>query len=313
MARWRHLLSALMCAALLLAPVLAEARAGASARAGGTSSYSSQGSLGSRTWGNNGAAPVERSMTAPGQSSSGAFGRSPGFMQSHPFLTGMAGAFFGSWLGSLLFPHWGFGMGFGSVFGSLFSWILIIIGISVLFRLFRRGGVAPLTMPHFGGGMGSGGMSGFGLGSGTGAAPASRDLAVSETDYTAFEAILKAVQGAWSKGDLRELGHYVTPEMLSYFSEELAGNASQGLANRVEQIELVNGDVRESWDEGRLHYATCLLRWRALDYTVRTDRQPGEPGWVVEGDAQRPSEAQEMWTFARSPGGHWLLSAIQQM
>jgi hypothetical protein len=311
MARWRNLLSALMCVAMLLAPALAEARAGASARSGGGSSYSSQGSLGSRTWGNNGAAPVERSMSQPpGTSGSGAFGRSPGFMQNHPYLTGMAGAFFGSWLGSLLFPHWGFGMGLGGVFGSLFSWIVIIIGISMLFRLFRRG-ATPLTVPHFGGGIASHGMPGFG--GGAGAAPASRDLAVSETDYTAFEAILKAVQGAWSKGDLRELGHYLTPEMLSYFSEELAGNASRGLANRVEQIELINGDVRESWDEGRLHYATCLLRWRGLDYTVRIDRQPGEPGWLVDGDAQRPSEAQEMWTFARSPGGHWLLSAIQQV
>jgi predicted lipid-binding transport protein (Tim44 family) len=152
----------------------------------------------------------------------------------------------------------------------------------------------------------------FGFG-GVAATPASRDLAVSAADYTAFEAILKAVQGAWSKGDLRELGHYVTPEMLSYFSEELAANASQGVTNHVEQIELVNGDVRESWDEGRLHYATCLLRWRGLDYTVRTDRKPGEPGWVVDGDPQRPSDAQEMWTFARTPGGHWLLSAVQQV
>jgi hypothetical protein len=310
MARWRNLLSALICAALLLAPALAEARAGGSARSGGAMDYSSQGSLGSRSWGNNGGAPLERSMTPPGQSGS-SFGRSPGFMQGHPFLTGLAGAFFGSWLGSLLFPHWGFGMGLGGVFGSLFSWILIIIVISMVFRLFRRGST-PLTMPHFGGGMSSGGMSGFGFGGGA-PAPSTRDLAVSETDYAAFEAILKAVQGAWSKGDLRELGHYVTPEMLSYFSEELAGNASQGVANHVEQVDLVNGDVRESWDEGRLHYATCLLRWRALDYTVRTDRQPDEPGWIVEGDAQRPSEAQEMWTFARSPGGHWLLSAIQQV
>jgi Tim44-like domain len=312
MANWRNLLASLICAALLLAPAIAEARAGGSYSAGGAGRYSSQGSLGSRTYGNNGAQPVERSMTSPAQNGSAAFGRSPGFMQSHPFITGLAGAFFGSWLGSLLFPHWGFGMGFGGVFGSLFMWILIIVGISMVFRLFRRG-ASPLTMPRIDGGMRSGELPpGFGFGGGA-ATPASRDLAVSATDYTAFEAILKAVQGAWSKGDLRELGHYVTPEMLSYFSEELAANASQGVTNHVEQIELVNGDVRQSWDEGRLHYATCLLRWRGLDYTVRTDRKPGEPGWVVDGDPQRPSDAQEMWTFARTPGGHWLLSAIQQV
>jgi predicted lipid-binding transport protein (Tim44 family) len=71
--------------------------------------------------------------------------------------------------------------------------------------------------------------------------------------------------------------------------------------------------VREAWDEGNLQYATALMQWRANDYTTRADRKPGEPGYVVEGDPQRPSDAQELWTFARSPGGHWLLSAIQQV
>ena len=156
--------------------------------------------------------------------------------------------------------------------------------------------------------------AGYSGGYGGGAAPrAAGSLAINDTDYTAFEAILKAVQGAWSKGDLATLRHYVTPEMLSYFSEQLAGNSSQGVENHVDNVEFIKGDVREAWDEGNLQYATALINWRANDYTVRTDRKPGEPGYVVEGDPQRPSEAQELWTFARSPGGHWLLSAIQQV
>jgi len=316
MSTLRNLAAALLCALLLLSPVLAEARAGGSYGGGGMG-YSSQGSMGSRTYNYNGGAPIGRSTTPQSQSGSPYYGYGNsgyGFAQNHPFLTGLAGAFFGSWLGSLLFPHWGYGygMGFGHVFGSLFSWIIIFVLLSMVFRRFRRS-YGPL--PSLGGMAYGGPQPGFGTGraGGYGAAPQSRDLTVTPADYAAFEAILKAVQEAWSRGDLRALGHYVTPEMLGYFSEELAGNSSQGVENHVEQLQLVNGDVREAWDEGALQYATCLLHWRALDYTVRKDRNAGDAGAVVEGDPHRPTDAQELWTFARSPGGHWLLSAIQQV
>lgn len=308
MAKWRNLALALLCALTLLTPGLAEARAGGSFGGRGMS-YGGSGSFGSRTFNFNGGQPITRSVTPYyGGNTAPYYGGRPGFGTNHPFLTGLGGALFGSWLGSMLFPHWGYGYGVGHVFGSLFSWIFIIFAVSMLFRLFR-GSHGPMSVAPLGG-LGYGAPSGSGYGYG---AMPSREITVSETDYTAFEAILKAVQGAWSQQDLRSLSHYVTPEMLSYFSEELSGNASQGVENRVEQIELINGDVREAWEEGALQYATCLLRWRALDYTVRSDRKPGEPGWLADGDAQRPSEAQELWTFTRSSGGHWLLSAIQQV
>jgi hypothetical protein len=308
----RKLVVVLFCAAFVLAPSLAEARAGGSARPGGTMGYSSQGSLGSRSYSPNGASPLDRSMTP--QSSGTPSGLQPGFAQSHPFLTGLAGAFFGSWLGSLLFPHWGMGYGYGfGPFGALFSWLIIIWIIAMAFRLFRGSG-GPMTVPPLGGMLGqrspgppSPSYRELGGRADTGTLP------IGESDYAAFEAILKTVQGAWSKGDLATLKHYVTPEMLSYFNEQLAGNSSQGVENRIEDIELIKGDLREAWDEGGLEYASCLLHWRAIDYTVRSDRKPGEEGWLADGDTQRPSEAQEVWTFVRSRGGHWLLSAIQQV
>ena len=309
MSAWRTWLFALLCVLLVLSPSLAEARAGATARSGG--SYSSQGSMGSRTYTPNGGQAIERSTTPQGQAGSSYYGR-PGFAQSHPFLTGLFGGFIGSWIGGLLFPHWGMGYG---VFGSLFSWLLIILAISFLFRMFRRG-VATQPLVHGGGpslgGMGFGMRQGFGFGGGAASTP-TRPLTVDATDQSAFEAILRAVQGAWSKSDLDTLRHYVTPEMLSYFREELATNTSRGVENHVEEVELIRGDVREAWDEGALQYATCLLHWRAIDYTVRTGRKPGDPDWLVDGDPRRPSEAQELWTFTRSPGGHWLLSAVQQV
>jgi predicted lipid-binding transport protein (Tim44 family) len=33
---------------------------------------------------------------------------------------------------------------------------------------------------------------------------------------------------------------------------------------------------------------------------------------VIEGDPSRLTEATEVWTFRREPGGSWHLSAIQQ-
>jgi predicted lipid-binding transport protein (Tim44 family) len=316
MTKLRKLIFALLCASIVLAPALAEARAGGTARPGGSMGYSSQGSLGSRTFNNNGGQPVQRSITPRSNPTNEPFATRPGFAQSHPFLTGLGGAFLGSWLGSLLFPHWGMGYGFGGMIGSIFTWLIIIWLVSMLFRTFRRRS-GPLTSPSFGGmgyqppNPGYGGGYG-GLGGGT-APRAVSNLAVNETDYAAFEAILKTVQGAWSQGDLATLRHYVTPEMLSYFAEQLAQNTSQGVANHVEDVALVKGDVREAWDEGNLQYATALLQWRARDYTTRAGAKPSEPGYVVDGDPERPSEAQELWTFARSPGGHWLLSAIQQV
>ncbi|HZB94256.1 MAG TPA: TIM44-like domain-containing protein [Stellaceae bacterium] len=311
MAKWRNLALALLCALTLLTPTLAEARAGGSF-GGGRMSYGSQGSLGSRTYNFNGGQSVGRSMTPYANPGASYYGN--GFAGNHPFLTGLGGALLGSWLGSLLFPHWGYGWGVGHLFGSLFSWIFIIFAISMLFRFLRRG-YGPMTMPPLGGGYGGMGYGGPLPGYGAGNRPVlqSREITVAATDYGAFEAILKAVQGAWSAEDLRSLSHYVTPEMLSYFSEELAGNNSQGVQNHVEQVELLRGDVREAWEEGNMQYATCLLHWRALDYTQRSDRNPGQAGWLVDGDAQHPSEAQELWTFVRSRGGHWLLSAIQQI
>ena len=321
MTKVRKLLVTLFCAWIVLSPALAEARAGGSARSGGSMGYSSQGSRGSRTWDNNDARPMERSITPQQRPASPGVappvGAQPSFAQRHPFLTGLAGGFLGSWLGSLLFPHWGMGYGgwgFGGMIGSLFSWLLIIGLVWMVFRMFRRrGGMA--TVPSFGGmGYEPPQQQGYSYAGSPGAAAArSSDVPITETDYAAFEAILKAVQGAWSKGDLGTLRHYVTPEMLSYFAEQLAGNSSQGVENHVDNVELIKGDVREAWDEGNMQYATADLQWRANDYTVRTDRKPGEPGYVVKGDPQRPSEAREMWTFARRPGGHWLLSAIQQV
>jgi predicted lipid-binding transport protein (Tim44 family) len=74
--------------------------------------------------------------------------------------------------------------------------------------------------------------------------------------------------------------------------------------NRVSDVKLLQGDLAEAWREGNSEYATVAMRFALNDTTV--DRASGR---VVDGG---PQEVSEMWTFRRSNGGPWLLSAIQQ-
>ena len=319
--RWTVLLVALL---IVLAPSLADARAGGSYRSGGGSSFMSRGSRGFNTYQYNGAAPITRSITPQSGPSAPYGGYQPGYGYgygySHPFFSGLFGGFFGSWLGSMLFPHWGMGWGFGGMIGSVFSWLLLLGVVWFLIRLFAgRGsmmsyggsmfGGSPYGMPPAAGPMGFGAQPMFPAYG----APRMTTIGVTAADYEEFEEILKGVQTSWSRGDLSALRRYTTPEMLSYFSEQLAENQSQGVINHVDDVELLKGEVREAWDEGHLQYATALMHWRARDYTVSSGGKPGEGELIVGGDPQDASEASEMWTFARSPGGHWLLSAIQQV
>src|ERR1700731_1077121 len=266
---WRILLALFVCASVALAPALADARAGGSS--GGHSS--SMGSRGSRTFENNSAQPLSRSMTQPpataaqpGFAPSPAYGAGGSFFQRHPFLTGLAGGFIGSWL----FGHSGWATGEGggsgaSVLGMRLQ--LLIIGLLIYFvvRLFRRWAYANGGR---GGGLGwpprSAGAAAAPAGSGRG-----RDIKVGGGNLQAFQAIHAAVQEAWSAGELGRLRPLMTPEMLGYFSEELTGNTSQGVRNIVSNVELLKGELSESWEEGDLQYATAYLQWRAIYYLVR--------------------------------------------
>jgi predicted lipid-binding transport protein (Tim44 family) len=302
--QWRILLFLFFCAALALAPSLAEARAGSSSSGGG----SSFGSRGSRTFENNGAAPMTRSMTqtpsAPsaasplGGAGAGAMGGS--FFQRHPFMSGLAGGF----LGSMLFSGMG---GMGHVFGGLLTFLIIGLLIFFVIRLFSGRGFS------FAGAGGATPRS-------VGAAAAPRvqqyrgvDTTVGDADLSAFQSIHGAVQEAWGKADLGKLRQAMTPEMLSYFSEELTRNASQGVQNIVSDVRLLKGEISESWEEGDLQYATAYMRWSATDYVARLDRSPSQPDYLVSGDPKTPVESEEVWTFVRRRGGNWLLSAIQQV
>jgi predicted lipid-binding transport protein (Tim44 family) len=310
---WRILLALFFSANLALAPAIAEARAGGSYGGGS----SGMGSRGLRTYENNNAQPLNRSVTPPPSTPrqpgftpaapSPAFGGGS-FFQRHPFLTGLAGGFIGSWL----FGHSGYAAGedgtaSGSMLGMLLQLLIIGLLIYFAFRLFRGRSLSP-------GGRGNGpGWPPRSAGAAVAPRERGRDINLADADLNAFQVIHAAVQEAWSAGDLALLRRVMTPEMLSYFSEELTRNSSQGVRNIVSDVQLVKGELSESWEERDLQYATAYLRWRAIDYVVRLGRSAGDPDYIVSGDPRTPVEAEEMWTFVRRRGGDWLLSAIQQI
>ena len=135
---------------------------------------------------------------------------------------------------------------------------------------------------------------------------------VTSDDKAAFQQLLIDVQRAWSKQDLTELRQFVTPEMLNYFSAALADNTSHGIQNHVDDVVLLRAEILEVWTEQARQYVTAGLRWSARDYNLSLTKQRGEPGYLVEGSEEIPTESGEAWTFVRIPDGKWLLSAIQQ-
>lgn len=311
----RFCLAALLALAVAFAPALAEARAGSSQTGG-----ASMGSRGSKTYSAppatntapSAAAPVQRSMTpqtaptapmgapAPAPARQGLFGGSP-------FMSGLMGGLIGAGIGGMLF---GGGMfhgisGFGGFLGFLLQIFLVVIVVRFLFRLFTRsrepamaGGPAMFTPDAPRGPMPMGG--------GGGGAPSQPPVAIQPTDYQAFEHLLQAIQAAWSNHDLRAISAMSTPEMASYFADQLSDQVSRGVRNFVTDVHLDQGDLAEAWAEQGREYATVAMKFSMIDVTKDS------AGRIVDGDPAHRTQATEIWTFVRSPGGQWLLSAIQQ-
>jgi predicted lipid-binding transport protein (Tim44 family) len=263
------------------------------------------------------AAPMERTVTQPSRSGS-AVGQAtnaarPGLLGGGLFggglLGGLAAGFIGAGLFGMLFGH-GFlgGMGgFASVLGLLLQVALVVIVARLAWAWWQRrnapamAGGPSLRDSLSNGHSNAGGFAGFGGGS---AAPADAPIEVTPADFDAFEKLLGEVQTAYGREDLGALRTRTTPEMLSYFSEDLARNASRGVVNQIADVKLLQGDLSEAWSEGDDEYATVAMRYSLDDKMV--DRASGR---VVE---QEASEATEFWTFRRARGGSWVLSAIQQ-
>ncbi len=273
------------------------------------------------------AQPMQRSLTprsepAPGLGQPGlaqpgfgqpAFGG--GMSRRGMFTSGLLGGLLGAGIGGMLFGHGMFGGldGGTSILGLLLQIGLVVLVVRWLMRRFGQPALARVPGGAPGGGLGGmfGGMMrtmspGRAGGPDGGAASRGVALTVAREDYQAFEQVLRNVQAAWSNADLPALQRLATPEMVSYFAEQLAEQASRGVRNVVSDVRLDRGDLSEAWSEQSREYATVAMRFSMLDVT-----RDGS-GSVVDGSVSERVTVTELWTFLRSRGGQWLLSAIQQ-
>jgi predicted lipid-binding transport protein (Tim44 family) len=252
------------------------------------------------------AAPMQRTLTQPSRPGLGGTPASPGFFGRPGLFGGLMGGFLGAGLLGLLFGYGMFGGlgGFASVFGLLLQIGLVVLIGRFLWTMWQR------RQPAFAGGPA---LRNVGGGAGFGAAPggapsgvATSAIEITSADYDAFEQLLGDIQTAYSNEDIAGLRAHLTPEMLSYFSEQLSESASRGVVNKISGVKLLNGDLAEAWREGNTEYATVAMRFALVDRMV--DRASGR---LVEG-SESPQEVTELWTFMRVPRGNWVLSAIQQ-
>jgi predicted lipid-binding transport protein (Tim44 family) len=252
------------------------------------------------------AAPIQRSITQPDSAAPIGQPMRPGLFGGGLF-GGLAGGFLGAGLFGLLFGQGLFGgmAGLASIIGLLLQVVLVVVVARLIFAWWQR---RNMPMPAYAAAQPATGHSFGGLSGTVGAAnarPARETLSIAKSDYDAFERLLGDIQAAYSAEDLSALRAKLTPEMLSYFSEQLAANASRGLINRVDDVKLLQGDLAEAWHEGSTDYATVAMKFALKDSMV--ERASGR---TVEGGEQ--SAVTEVWTFIRARGGDWLLSAIQQ-
>jgi predicted lipid-binding transport protein (Tim44 family) len=315
MRRTGFLAAALLAACLVLAPGLALARAGGGGSFGSRGGMTHFSAPSTRTT-PYGAAPIQRSLTPPAAPGYGAPGygtpgyRAPLFGGRSSFMSGLFGGLIGAGIGGLLF---GGGLfhgvsGFGGLLGLLIQIAIIVLVVRFVWRLMTRGTAMAGGGMLGGGGPGMGAMpmgGGFGMG-GAAAPPAAQPVAIGPADYQAFEQLLQAVQAAWSAQDIRALQAVATPEMVSYFGEQLAEQSSRGVRNLISDVHLDQGDLAEAWAEAGREYATVAMKFSMVDVTMDA------AGRVVDGDPRLRTQATEVWTFLRAPGGHWVLSAIQQ-
>jgi predicted lipid-binding transport protein (Tim44 family) len=289
----------------------------AAARTGGGGSF---GSRGTRTFtpppatntAPKTAAPIDKSIT---KSTPSATSSQPGVGAPASRFGGLRGLLLGGLIAAGLAGIFGVG-GLASVLGFVLQMLLIagVVWLALAYFRSRRTG-----QPVFA----SGGSRGPEVpipkaddttyranGGAPVAATTAAALNISQADLDTFERILGDIQTAYSHEDTRRLGDMTTPEMLSYFSQELADNARRGVRNEVSGVTLLQGDVSEAWREPGSDYATVAMRYALRDTLI--DRASGR---VVSGDPGREEEVTELWTFRRDDrdrAAGWQLSAIQQ-
>lgn len=328
--------AALFSIGALVAADIAEARANRSGSAGSRGSRTHEAPAQTQTAPT--ARPMERTTQQPGPATAQPGVNRPGAVApaaaARPasrfgggFMAGLLGA---GLLGAL------FGAGFFGGLGSLTAMLGMLLQVALIggliflaFRFFRsrqqpayaqgpaqrntHDPVGGRDAPQSGGPQPYGAMGGATAGAMGGSMPpqAARvdaPLDLTGADFDAFERLLGEVQAAYGEGSVGKLRMLTTPEMASYFEEQISEDERRGVKAQVSDVKLLQGDLSEAWREGADEYATVAMRFALKEGVV--DRATGR---VLEGDPERLTEATEIWTFRREAGEEWRLSAIQQV
>ncbi len=272
---------------------------------------------------------VNKQATQPGAATTrpGATAATAGASRFGGGFGGMLmGGLIGAGLFGLLSGHGFFGGlgGFASILGLLLQVALIVIVVRLVMGYFasRNQTAAATAAPQ---GMARSGMapqqpgpmSGFGGTAVGGAAAAqaapqvpTQPLAIVKDDYDAFQGALARIQDAYGREALDELRALTTPDVYAQFAGEIAENRRNNVHNLVSDAKLISGDLAEAWSESGGEYATVAMRFEVVDTVVERGT-----GRILEGNSNVPSEATEIWTFVRKPGGgaqDWKLSGIDQ-
>lgn len=262
-------------------------------------------------------APIQRSITQPGKSTS-ATGNSARPTAAAPSAASRFGGWKGIMMGGLIGVALASLLGPGALASMLGTvlWFGLIAGALFLIMGLIRGRSAQPAMASPTPAAPQGRSPADVLNRrasasavGGSASPAIPQLEIIGSDYDAFERLLGEIQTAYGRSDVDALSTRLTPEMLSYFAEELDTNAKEGRLNLVSDVKLLQGDLSESWREDHAEYATVAMRYSLIDATIEA-----ATGKVLDGSRTEPHEMVEVWTFVRPVGGtaeQWELSAIQ--
>lgn len=224
--------------------------------------------------------------------------QTPSFLNSGLFKMLVGGLFIGAILSMLM----GEGLQFGTP--GLLE-ILIIAGL--LYFLYRRFAQKKASegLQYAGGPPSS---PGYNL---------SAEPAAADTRYSAEQSVnepflcdiakstFKAVQDAWSSGDVSGVRHMLTDRMHTYLSNQMDELRSKGLRDSVEITYFRNVEVVEVAEEGEGKLVVVLVDALVRDYTVDSQCK------VVEGSRDVPVDAKEYWAFI-GKGLDWKLDDIRQ-
>ncbi len=202
------------------------------------------------------AQPFNRTFTQPGSSglgtpAGGGFFNSPG----RSMLGGLAAGFLGAGLLGMLF---GGGMfsglgGLSSILGLMLQIGLIVIVVRLAMSWWQRRH-APASA-YAGTGVSPGAPSSFRTGTGFGLGAGGAPLEIGPSDYEAFERLLSEIQAAWSNEDVAKLHTLATPEMVSYFTNDLVAGRPRGSLARGRHRLCQRGDaVLDGRQDPRSHH-----------------------------------------------------------